>query len=130
MKGLTRISAYIYAHKDLAVGKIMEAMRTAYAEKTGLGSNTSQITRDTNDHRRHSSIGEVRIVGGMFSPLQGEGGEGGGGGVDRNTYFFMALECVYATTPGVYPHKRDPRQENRHNDANVKRRADKRHTNP
>ena len=46
---LYQIYAYTM-HKNLAVDKIMEAMRTAYAKKTGLGLNTSPTKDVASDH--------------------------------------------------------------------------------
>ena len=52
---LTQISAYI-AHKNLAVRKIMEAMRMVYAKKMGLSLNTPQTKHDANDHGTYVSV--------------------------------------------------------------------------
>ena len=49
---LTQISAYS-THKNLAVRKIMEVMRTAHA-KSGIQSR--HVSNYTNDHGRHTSI--------------------------------------------------------------------------
>ena len=51
---LTQISAYI-THKNPAVRKIVETIRTAYT-KRGLSLNMSQTTREANDHGRHAGI--------------------------------------------------------------------------
>ena len=58
----TQCSAYI-THKILAVRKIMEALRTAYA-KIGTRSQQSRLklTHDANDNGRHASDGKARIV--------------------------------------------------------------------
>ena len=52
---LPQISVYI-THKNLAVRKIMEAMRRAYTKRGTIDLNTSQTTHEANDHEKHSSI--------------------------------------------------------------------------
>ena len=61
----TQISAYV-THKNLAVRKIMEAMRTAYAKNGTRSQHFSNKTIDANDHGTYSTRvceRKSRIVG-------------------------------------------------------------------
>ena len=51
----TQISAHL-THKNLALRKIMEVMRTAYANKRDSASTASQTEHDANDHGTYTSM--------------------------------------------------------------------------